>query len=196
MLNSDEFNIRCLLERWVIWRDGGEWEKLAKLWSKNGRMVATWFDGSAVDFMIASQNAWNMGVNVTHMLGGTAVEIQDDRCVAQTRMSITQRAKLEGSVVDVICVGRFYDFLVLDGQWQLAVRQCIYENDRMEIVAGPSINVPQHELECFPDGYCHLAYLQSKAGMSVSKNRPGRRGEGLMALHEQGRNWLANGVLP
>jgi len=42
-----------------------------------------------------------------------------------------QRARVHGVVCDVVCTGRFYDFLERrDGRWGIALRQPIYEKDR------------------------------------------------------------------
>ena len=42
---------------------------------------------------------------------------------------------MEGVLCDVVCTGRFYDFLVkLEGEWKLLHRQPIYEKDRIDPV--------------------------------------------------------------
>jgi hypothetical protein len=43
-------------------------------------------------------------------------------------MTINQRAPLDGFLVDVVCMGRFYDFMKKrQGRWALVRRQPIYE---------------------------------------------------------------------
>ena len=50
-------------------------------------------------------------------------------------MNILQRAPLHGVLVDVVCVGRFYDFFEKrDGRWAIVRRQPIYEKDRLDPV--------------------------------------------------------------
>ena len=50
-------------------------------------------------------------------------------------MTIHQRAPLDGVLVDVVCTGRFYDFLEKrNGQWGIVRRQPIYEKDRLDPV--------------------------------------------------------------
>ena len=39
--------IRELLENWVVWRDAGDWDRFRTVWHADGRMMATWFQGSA-----------------------------------------------------------------------------------------------------------------------------------------------------
>ena len=55
-------------------------------------------------------------------------------------MTINQRAEVDGVLVDVVCTGRFYDFLEKrEGRWGIVRRQPIYEKDRMDPVdpGGP-----------------------------------------------------------
>jgi len=50
-------------------------------------------------------------------------------------MTIHQRAPLDGVMVDVACIGRFYDFMEKrDGRWAIVRRQPIYEKDRLDPV--------------------------------------------------------------
>jgi hypothetical protein len=50
-------------------------------------------------------------------------------------MNILQRAQLHDVTVDVVCVGRFYDFFEKrDGRWAIVRRQPLYEKDRLDPV--------------------------------------------------------------
>ena len=71
-------------------------------------------------------------MRILHFLGGTSIDIAGDRAVAQTKMTITQRAAVHGVECDVVCTGRFYDFFERrDGRWAIVLRQPIYEQDRL-----------------------------------------------------------------
>jgi hypothetical protein len=50
-------------------------------------------------------------------------------------------------------------------------------------------------LERFPDGYRHLAYLQTRIGYDVKLDMPGLRGPEVEALYASGDAWLAGGPL-
>ena len=84
--------------------------------------------------------------------------------MAQTKMTIAQRAVVEKVLCDVVCTGRFYDFLEKRrGHWGLVLRQPIYEKDRLDPVdpaAAPKLD--KKLLASFPEGYRHLAYLQAQ----------------------------------
>ena len=48
----------------------------------------------------------------------------------------------------------------------------------------------------FPEGYRHLAYLQTKAGFAVKQGLPGLRGPAVKKLYAEGAAWLAGSVSP
>ena len=98
-------------------------------------MTATWFQGPAADFIRASRDGFEAGVNILHFLGGSRCEVTGARAVAQTKMTIQQRAQVDGITADVTCTGRFYDFLEKRaGAWGIVRRQPIYEKDRLDPV--------------------------------------------------------------
>ena len=128
---SDRDEIRDLIENWILWRDAGDWERFRSVWHKDGRMEATWFQGTGDEFIEANKVGWVRGVSILHFLGGTSIDIARDRAVAQTKMTISQRDRVEGVLCDVVCTGRFYDFLEKrSGRWGFVLRQPIYEKDR------------------------------------------------------------------
>ena len=190
---NDRAAIRELIEHWVIWRDSGEWDQFATLWHEHGWMAATWFQASAIDFIRRSRAAWDNGLTVYHSLGGTVIELADHRAVAQTRMQIIQRAPVHQINADVTCLGRFWDALErVDGRWLLRLRQPIYELDWIRPVdPAATLQLDPALLAAFPDGYRHLAYLQTGLGFSVARNLPGTRGKEIDVLREKGQEWLA-----
>jgi hypothetical protein len=95
-------------------------------------------------------------------------------------------------VCDVVCTGRFYDFFEKRaGRWGLVLRQSIYEKDRMDPVEpGSTLHLDPAILARFPEGYRHLAYLQTQMGYKVNTNRPGLTGPDVEALYASGAAWL------
>lgn len=192
---DDRREIRDLLESWVVWRDAGDWERFRTVWHDDGRMMATWFQGSADAFIEANRQGWARGVRILHFLGGTSIDLAGDRAVAQTKMTISQRAEVHGVLCDVVCTGRFHDFLERRaGRWGLVLRQPIYEKDRLDPVdPAARLELDRSLLERFPAGYRHLAYLQSQVGYAVKDDMPGLDGPEVEALYARGRRWLAGG---
>jgi hypothetical protein len=192
---ADRLAIRDLVEAWAVWRDAGDWERFRTLWHDDGRMMATWFQGSADEFVRVSREGFERGVRILHFLGGTAVDLAGDRAIAQTKMTISQRAEVEGVPCDVVCTGRFYDFLERRaGAWGLVLRQPIYEKDRLDPV-DPSarLTLDPDLLARFPEGYRHLAYAQTRIGYEVKRDMPGLTGPEVEALYARGARWLAGG---
>ncbi|MDE2199548.1 MAG: nuclear transport factor 2 family protein [Rhodospirillales bacterium] len=194
---EDRRLIRDLLENWAVWRDAGDWERFRTVWHADGRMMATWFQGSAEAFIKVSQEGWARGVSILHFLGGSAVDLAGPRAIAQTKMTISQRGMVEGVLCDVVCTGRFYDFLEKrDARWGLVLRQPIYEKDRLDPVApAATLHLDAELLARFPEGYRHLAYLQTRIGYTVKPDMPGLKGAGIDQLYRRGAAWLAGGRL-
>ncbi|MFJ5263361.1 nuclear transport factor 2 family protein [Streptomyces sp. NPDC088387] len=190
--------IRGVIENWAIWRDSGDWERFATVWHRDGYMSATWFQGSAEEFIAVSRKGFEAGVRILHFLGGTSVDVVDDRAVAQTKMTITQRSRVHGVLADVVCTGRFYDFFLHEeGQWQLVHRQPIYETDRLTPVdPGDRLTLDAARLAAFPVGYRYLAYLQTEAGHTVQNGLPGLVGPEVEELYRTGDAWLAGAAVP
>ena len=190
---ADRAAIRDLIEGWAVWRDSGQWDKLATVWHDDAAMSTTWQQASATDFIAASRAAWARGVDVQHMLGGTAIDLAGSRAIAETKTVIQQRGLVHDVLVDVRCTGRFYDFLEQrQGRWGIVWRQPTYEHDRMDPVEpGATLALDPELLGRFPNGYRHLAYLQTVAGMEVKRDMPGRMGPQIEALYARGRAWLA-----
>jgi hypothetical protein len=185
--------IRQLIEDWVVYRDARLWPQFRKVWHSDGRMMATWFQGSFEDFIKMNDEGFARGVRILHMLGGSSVELREHRAISQTKMTISQRAPVDGVVCDVVCTGRFFDFWdYRDGRWGLVLRQPIYEKDRVDPVDPSAVlRMDADLLGSFPEGYRHLAYLQTKIGYKVKPDMPGIDGPELEALYERGARWLA-----
>lgn len=194
MTADDRDEIRHLVENWALWRDAGDWDRFATVWHpRDGWMSATWFHGRATDFIEASRAGFENGVSILHFLGGHTADIAGDRAVAQTKMTISQRASVDGVEADVVCTGRFYDFLARhEGRWSIVRRQPIYEQDRLDVVdPAATLTLDPELLNRFPAGYRHLAYLQTKAGFTVRDGLPGRTGAAVERLYADGARWLA-----
>jgi hypothetical protein len=193
----DRFAIRDLIQDWVVWHDAGDWERFRTVWHADGRMMATWFQGSAEEFIRVSQEGFERGVSILHFLGGQSIDLAGNRAVSQTKMTIGQRARVHDVLVDVVCTGRFYDFLEKRAQgdqmrWGIVLRQPIYEKDRMDPVdPAARLDLDPALLARFPEGYRHLAYLQTQIGYTVKPDMPGLKGPEVEALYARGAAWLA-----
>jgi hypothetical protein len=193
----ERFSIRELIDNWAVWRDSTDWDRFATVWHPEGQMWATWFQGSWQDFIKANREGFAKGVRILHFLGGTSIDLAmankpHARAIAQTKMTINQRSVVHGVEVDVLCTGRFYDFLEKrDGKWGFVLRRLCYEKDRMDPV-DPSarLELDRKILDEYPMGYRHLAYLQAQVGYPIKKDMPGLVGPETEALYAKGKGWL------
>jgi hypothetical protein len=194
---ADRLAIRDIVENWVLWRDARQWDRFRTLWHAEGRMWATWFQGTFEEFIAVSQQGYERGARIHHMLGGTTIDIEGARAIARTKVEIAQRGQVEGVLCDVTCWGRAYDLLEKrDGRWGIVLRRHTYEKDRLDPVApGASVTLDPALLAQLPEGYRHLAYLQSKAGYQVKRDLPGLDGPALAAIDDDAARWLAGGSL-
>lgn len=192
-----ELTLRKLVENWAIWRDAGDWERFRTVWHEDGVMMATWFQGPFEEFIRVTIEGWNRGVSILHFLGGTSVQTNGDRAVAQTKMTISQRGPVHDVLCDVVCTGRFYDFFERrNGRWGLVHRQPIYEKDRIDPVdPSASLKLDTQRLEAMPQGYKHLAYIQTAIGYNVKMDMPQLKGEVVHGLYQRGARWLAGSAI-
>jgi hypothetical protein len=191
-MTQDQFDIVEVVHNWALWRDAGDWERFRTVWHDDGWMSATWWQGPAAKFVEVSKAGFERGISILHFLGGSSVDVKGHRAIAQTKMTISQRATVEGETVDVVCTGRFYDFFEKRGErWGIVRRQPIYEKDRMDPV-DPSarIKLDPDLLGTFPEGYRHLGYLQSKLGFAIKRDMPQLKGAVVERLYRHGRAWL------
>ena len=192
----EKLKIRELIDNWVLYRDANEWDRFRTVWHADGRMMATWTQGTFEEFIAMSQAGFAKGVRILHFQGPSTVDIQGNRAIAFTKMIISQRAKVHDVLCDVNCTGRFCDFLEKrDGRWGIVLRQPIYEKARMDPVdPAAKLSLDPAVLAKFPEGYRHLAYLQSQIGYPVKTDMPGLTGPEVEALYARCQAWLSGQV--
>ncbi len=183
----------------MIYSDSGDWDRFAALWHEDGWMSATWFQAPAAEFVRARREGFERGVSIIHFLGAFTCDVAGDRAIAQTKMTISQRAPVDGALADVMCTGRFYDFFERrTGHWGMVRRQPIYEKDRIDFVdpgAAPALD--QELLARFPEGYRHLGYLQTHVEYPVKESgMPGLKGPEVERLYAEGTAWLGGSEKP
>lgn len=194
---TEQLKIRQLVENWAVWRDAGLWDRFRTVWHDDGVMMATWFQGPFEEFIRVTIEGWNKGVSILHFLGGSSIEVNSSRAIAQTKMTISQRGMVDDVLCDVVCTGRFYDFFECrDGAWGLVHRQPIYEKDRIDPVdPSATLRLDAAALANFPEGYRHLAYIQTRIGYKVKMDMPMLKGQAVQDLYGRGADWLAGQAL-
>ena len=120
----DRLKIRELIDNWVLWRDANQWDRFRTVWHSDGRMMATWTQGTYEEFVEMSKQGFAKCVRILHFQGPSTIDIQGPRAIAFTKMIISQRAKVHDVLVDVNCTGRFCDFIEnRENRWGIVLRQ-------------------------------------------------------------------------
>lgn len=189
----DKIAIREVIESWAIFRDTGDFERLATCFHDDGVMMSTWFHGAAAEFIERARVSYARGNMSSHILGAIQIDLAGNRAIAQTRATIASRDTIDGVLYDIACIGRMYDFFEKrNGRWAIAERRLTYEKDRADpVVPGKTHAFDEALLGQFPDGYRYLGYAQTKRGQTVLRTLPGLRGPEVEALYAKGKAWLA-----
>ncbi len=188
----EQLKIRQLVENWAVWRDAGDWDRFRTVWHDDGVMMATWFQGPFEEFIKVTIEGWNKGVSILHFLGGSSIDVNGHRAISQTKMTISQRGLVQDVLCDVTCTGRFYDFFEeRNGRWGLVHRQPIYEKDRIDpLDSSAQLHLDAKKLSAYPEGYRHLAYIQTDIGYTVKMDMPMLKGAEVQSLYARGKDWL------
>ena len=188
----DRAEIMQVVQDWALCRDTGRWDQLRRAYTPDATMHTTWFVGTAGDFVDQSIEAAKRGARAQHFIGGSSIELNGDRAIAETRMILLLRSALQGVEVDVTCYGRFYDrFVRYDGRWRIKKRVPIYEKDRLDLVdPAASLKLDAAQLASYPEGYRHVAYTQATGGARVTPGLPTPGSDALTQLYAEGGAWL------
>ena len=196
---EDRLQIVDVVNNWALWRDAGDWERFRTVWHDDGWMSATWFQGPAAQFIEVSRAGFERGVSILHFLGGSSVDVNGSRAIAQTKMTINQRASVDGVTVDVVCTGRFYDFFEKrTGRWAIvraaadlrkgshrSGRSCRRVSNSMQsLLAELSRRLSASRLSAEPDR------------LRIKMDMPGLKGPVVQALYARGAKWLQGAASP
>ena len=191
---TDRIEIRELVENWVVWRDAGDWDRFRTVWHDDGRMMATWFQGPADDFIRVSREGFERGVRILHFLGGTSIDVAGDRAVSQTKMTITQRARVARRPLR----RRLHRALL---RLPRAPRRTLGPRAApADLRAGPAEPGRSCRRARRSIGRCWSAFRSATAtsptcrpqlGFAVKPDMPGLTGAEVEALYARGAAWLA-----
>jgi SnoaL-like domain len=184
-VDPDRLIIRDLIENWAIWRDPLIWDRFSTVWHEDGRMMATWFQGTADEFVEVSRDGYERGVPILHFLGGMSIDIAGTRAIAQSKMTISQGAPVEASSATWSAPAAFticWKSRTAAGAWCCASRSRRRTGSIRSIPACGSNSMRS----------CSSSfYLQTKIGYKVKPDMPGLDGPEVERLYNDGAAWLA-----
>ena len=193
----DRAAIAQVAQDWGLARDDGRWDQLRACYTPDGVMHTTWFVGPAAEFVERSIAAYRAGARVQHFIGAVTVALNGERAVAETRMILLVRGRLDGVEVDATCWGRFHDRFVKRGDdWRILKRVPVYEKDRLDPVdRSATLVLDTQALARHPDGCRHLVYMQSRNGATITPDLPASGNEALARLEAESAAWLRDGTV-
>ena len=192
----DRIGVLQTIGDWALWRDTERWDRLRSLYTPGATMAVSWFSGAASEFVTRCEEMNKLAANPMvshHILGGSHVELEGGRAVAETRVSILMRLHVHGVECDVTAISRFHDRLARSGSaWLIAHRVAVFEKDMIQpVVPGDSLALDRAKFMGFPAAYRCCAYTLAERGMVVNLSLPAPGSPALAALEAAGRDWLA-----
>jgi hypothetical protein len=157
-------------------------------------MMATWFQGSAEEFIRVSREGFERGVRILHFLGGTSNEVagdargrsdEDDDHAARAGARRGLRRRLHRPLLRLPRAAR------RDAGGSCCASRSTSRIGSTQSIPAASLTLDAALLERFPVGYRHLAYLQTQIGYEVKPDMPGLTGPAVEQLYRRGARWLA-----
>lgn len=191
---EDRSEISQLMLKWGYYRDHSLWDELRDTFHPDGEIKVTWYVGDFDGFVDASIKMAEGGADSNHVIKPSIIEVQGDRAIAITPVSINARAGRSGMEIDVISKAYFYDFLEYKSQeWRVSKRIAVYQNDRMDSV-GPSMSFPllysALNVDQYEPAYKHLAAALSLQDFAMQPGQIIDKTDESRALYESGQQWL------
>ncbi|HEX3801721.1 MAG TPA: nuclear transport factor 2 family protein [Solirubrobacteraceae bacterium] len=195
---SDKLEIIELVGLERLWRDTGEWDKLAAAFTEDAVIKTTWFDGNARAFVELSREMADRGRHSKHPINPIYVRINRDRALVESRAEIQNRSEIDGVWVDMTQYVRFISRVRRTPEgWRLASFEGIYEKGTLAPV-NPLDRLPfdwsEVERSVPRPAYQLWAWAMTRRGYKVPDNLLGDdRPEELRAFYAREAQWLEGG---
>jgi hypothetical protein len=84
---ADRLSIADLMTGFMH-RDLGEWDNLRKVFTPDGTIEVTWFEGKFTDFVDASMKMGKSDLKTKHFIASPVVTLNGDKAIAETNAII------------------------------------------------------------------------------------------------------------
>jgi len=181
------------LER--LWRDTGEWDKVAEAFTEDAIITTTWFQGNAREFAFKSKEMAQRGRHSKHPIYPIFIRIEGDRALVESRAQIQNRDVFDGVEMDTTQYLRFWSRVVREPVgWRLASFEGIYEKGAM-VPVDPNQSAPfewaEVEAATPRTSYQLWAWAMKRRGYPVPDDRLGDdEPEQLRAFYAGEEAWL------
>lgn len=141
-LALDKLQIFELVRLERLWRDLGEWDKVAEAYTADAIIRTSWFHGNARDFAVGSKEMADRGRHSKHPIWPVYARVHGDRALVESRAEIQNRSEIDGVAVDTTQYVRFCSRVQrTPAGWRLASFEGIYEKGTIAPV-NPADPVP------------------------------------------------------
>ena len=141
-LALDKLQIFELVRLERLWRDLGEWDKLAAAYTEDATIRTSWFHGSARAFAEGSKTMADRGRHSKHPIWPVYARVNGDRALVESRSQIQNRSEIDGVAVDTVQYVRFVSRVRrTPAGWRLVTFEDIYEKGTVAPV-NPHDTVP------------------------------------------------------
>jgi hypothetical protein len=141
-LALDKLQIFELVRLERLWRDLGEWDKLAEAYTEDAIIRTSWFHGNAREFAEGSKVMADRGRHSKHPIWPVYARVNGDRALVESRSQIQNRSEIDSVAVDTVQYVRFVSRVRrTPAGWRLVTFEGIYEKGTMAPV-NPHDTVP------------------------------------------------------
>ncbi|WP_432544959.1 nuclear transport factor 2 family protein [Kineococcus sp. SYSU DK002] len=166
----DIVEISQLVLRERLSRDRGRWAQMGEAFHPGARVKVSWIDGTAEEFVAASERMNGQGDVATHRCAPPVVTLHGDRALVEMPAAVEMTGTLDGEEVHVVTdMQILYRVLRYPDGWAIDRLDCIYERDTMSATAtGLRTSVDLGTRQSFRAPYRNLAYYLSRKGYQIS----------------------------
>ena len=198
VLALDKLQIFELVRLERLWRDLGEWDKVAAAYTEDAIIRTSWFHGNAREFAEGSRAMAERGRHSKHPIWPVYARVNGDRALVESRSQIQNRSEIDGVAVDTVQYVRFVSRVRrTPAGWRLVTFEGIYEKGTIAPV-NPHDTVPIDWTEVTAAtprrSYQLHAWAMSRRGYSVPGDLLGDDAPRQLAdFHAAEEAWLLEG---
>lgn len=190
-----DVEIRHVIQHWALDRDGEQWDALLlDAFSADGQMVTSWSTLPERDFVSASSKGMNQAqYQSRHNSGANRVDLNGNRVLAATKLTMMLPGELHGTEVDVTVQGVSSDrFVTTERGWKSLLRRSLYGSSRIDaVIPGASMVLDPTVLDRYPAAYRYLAYFQVAHGAKVPTDMLNPASKQLQSVIADDHAWIA-----
>ncbi|WP_345465088.1 nuclear transport factor 2 family protein [Actinoallomurus oryzae] len=189
--DSDLVSVLTLVTHERQARDRGWWSSLARCYTPEATIQASWFDGTAVEYIELSKRMFDQTPS-SHRLGLPVIDVNGTRAIVEVPMTIEFRGTFRGVEVDVASHMRtLHRAEKRDGGWRFAVSVAIFDHDTMTpAIPAATLTLTPDDLQGTRPSYRMLSLWMTELGYTVPADRYGvDRPTELTALYDDAYAW-------